>query len=142
VQDSQILLSNLSETGILRLTLNDPKRRNALSEAMLTALGAAFETAGSNPDVRVIILAANGTAFCAGHDLKELTSGRQSDDRGGLFCQDHGDVFWRHAIDRCLPKARDGGVRTMRTSLRFDLNPRPSQQAAAATQREQRHGSA
>jgi hypothetical protein len=35
-----------------------------------------------------------------------------------------------------------GGVRTMRTSLRFDLNPRPSQQAAGATQREQRYGSA
>ena len=85
MQDSQILLSNLSETGILRLTLNDPKRRNALSEAMLTSLGAAFETAGSNPDVRVIILAANGPAFCAGHDLKELTAGRQSDDRGRAY---------------------------------------------------------
>ncbi len=85
MQDSQILLSDLSETGVLRLTLNGPKRRNALSEAMLTALSAAFETAGSSPDVRVIILAANGPAFCAGHDLKELTAGRQAGDRGKAY---------------------------------------------------------
>ena len=46
---SDILLSDLSEAGILRLTLNDVKRRNALSEAMLGALGAAFDAAGKDP---------------------------------------------------------------------------------------------
>ncbi|MDE4276760.1 enoyl-CoA hydratase [Phaeobacter gallaeciensis] len=77
-----ILLKDPSEAGILRLTLNDTRRRNALSEAMLTALGTAFAEAGKNPAVRVIILAANGPAFCAGHDLKEMTTGRAQPDGG------------------------------------------------------------
>ncbi|MCI5110232.1 MAG: enoyl-CoA hydratase [Marivita sp.] len=79
---SDILLRDLDDTGILRLTLNDVGRRNALSEAMLAALGAAFAEAGADPAVRVIVLAANGPAFCAGHDLKEMTAGRTAEDGG------------------------------------------------------------
>lgn len=52
MQASDILLRNLDDGGILRLTLNDPARRNALSEAMLAELGAAFADAGSNPSVQ------------------------------------------------------------------------------------------
>lgn len=81
----QILLHDLSDDGILRLTLNDVKRRNALSEAMLAALGTAFVDAGRNPSVRVIVLAANGPAFCAGHDLKEMTAGRSGPDGGKAY---------------------------------------------------------
>ncbi|MEI4264039.1 enoyl-CoA hydratase [Roseovarius sp. D0-M9] len=81
-----ILLRNLDADGILRLTMNDPARRNALSEAMMTALGTAFAEAGQDREVRVIVLAANGPAFCAGHDLKEMTAGRSGADRGrGYF---------------------------------------------------------
>lgn len=80
-----ILLSDLGDDGILRLTLNDARRRNALSEAMLGALGTAFAEAGRNPSVRVIILAANGPAFCAGHDLKEMTAGRSGPDGGKAY---------------------------------------------------------
>ncbi len=77
--------------GILRLTLNDTARRNALSEAMLKKLADSFADAGANPLVRVIILAANGPAFCAGHDLKEMTAGRAgADRRQSLFRQGHG----------------------------------------------------
>ena len=83
---SGILLSKQDhDNGILRLTLNDVARRNALSEAMLTQLGFAFEKAANNTSVRVIILAANGPAFCAGHDLKELSAGRHSDDKGRQY---------------------------------------------------------
>jgi enoyl-CoA hydratase/carnithine racemase len=82
---SDFLLRELSDEGVLRLTLNDVKRRNALSEAMLVALGTAFEEAGKDPAVRVIILAANGPAFCAGHDLKEMTAGREGDDGGEAY---------------------------------------------------------
>ncbi|MCR9108531.1 enoyl-CoA hydratase [Marivita sp. XM-24bin2] len=82
---SSILLRDLDADGILRLTLNDPARRNALSEAMLTALGEAFADAGADPAVRVIVLAADGPAFCAGHDLKEMTAGRAGDDRGRAY---------------------------------------------------------
>lgn len=79
------LVSDQGANGILRLTLNDPARRNALSEAMLTALGTGFDAASTNPDVRVIILAASGPVFCAGHDLKEMTAGRQHADRGRAY---------------------------------------------------------
>ena len=82
---SDILLRDLSDDGILRLTLNDSKRRNALSEAMLGALGAAFADVGADPSVRVILLAANGPAFCAGHDLKEMTAGRSGPDGGKAY---------------------------------------------------------
>ena len=85
MQDSDILLSNLDADGILRLTLNDARRRNALSEAMLETLGAAFAKAASDPAVRVVVLAANGPAFCAGHDLKELTAGRAAIDGGRAY---------------------------------------------------------
>jgi enoyl-CoA hydratase/carnithine racemase len=82
---SDILLRDLDGDGVLRLTLNDPSRRNALSEAMLTTLSTAFVEAGADPEVRVIILAANGPAFCAGHDLKEMTAGRANPDRGRAY---------------------------------------------------------
>lgn len=80
-----ILLRDLDSDGVLRLTLNDAAKRNALSEAMLTELGAAFDDAGRDPKVRVIVLAANGPAFCAGHDLKEMTAGRTGEDRGRAY---------------------------------------------------------
>jgi enoyl-CoA hydratase/carnithine racemase len=85
MQDGDILLADLDSHGILRLTLNDTRRRNALSEAMLTRLGAAFAAAGTNAAVRVVVLAAHGPAFCAGHDLKELTAGRDAPDKGRAF---------------------------------------------------------
>ena len=84
-RNSNILTLTQGPDGILRLTLNDPNRRNALSEAMLAALGAAFDTASGKSDVRVIILSAAGPVFCAGHDLKEMTAGRQNADRGRAY---------------------------------------------------------
>lgn len=85
MEPGEILLSDLDSKGILRLTLNDARRRNALSEAMLTRLGLALSDAGGNRAVRVVVLAANGPAFCAGHDLKELTAGREAPDGGRAY---------------------------------------------------------
>jgi enoyl-CoA hydratase/carnithine racemase len=85
VERPDILLSDLDASGILRMTLNDTRRRNALSEAMLARLGAAFADAGANAAVRVVVLAANGPAFCAGHDLKELTVGRAVPNGGRAY---------------------------------------------------------
>ncbi|MCQ0091979.1 enoyl-CoA hydratase [Roseovarius sp. M141] len=85
MQNGNILLRDLDDDGILRLTLNDIGRRNALSEAMLAELDAAFADAGSDAAVRVIILAANGPAFCAGHNLKEMTAGRAGPDGGRAY---------------------------------------------------------
>jgi enoyl-CoA hydratase/carnithine racemase len=58
--------------GIVRLTLNRPRARNALSLAMMEALLGALETIRADPAARVVILAGAGPGFCAGHDLKEL----------------------------------------------------------------------
>lgn len=79
---AEILLSERSDPGILRLSMNDARRRNALSEAMLDRLASAFSAAAEDASVRVVILAANGPAFSAGHDLKELTAARAHADRG------------------------------------------------------------
>ncbi|MCU0759662.1 MAG: enoyl-CoA hydratase [Steroidobacteraceae bacterium] len=58
--------------GVCTLTLNNPAARNALSVAMMEALREAVESAGADREVKVIVLAGAGPAFCAGHDLKEL----------------------------------------------------------------------
>lgn len=85
MQSRDMVLRDGDGEGVLRLTLNDPARRNALSEAMLAQLGATIAEAGADASVRVVILAANGPAFCAGHDLKELTAARAAPDRGRAF---------------------------------------------------------
>ena len=58
--------------GIAWLTLNRPKQYNALSSALLDHLHAAFDDIERDPSIRVAVIAANGHAFCAGHDLKEM----------------------------------------------------------------------
>ena len=85
MQSESILLREQTAEGVLRLTLNDTARRNALSEAMLDALGDAITSAAGDQAVRVIILAANGPAFSAGHDLKEMTAGRTGPDGGRAY---------------------------------------------------------
>lgn len=68
--------------GVLILTMARPDRRNCLSEAMLGALQSAIDRAGQDKGVRAVVLAAKGSVFCSGHDLKELT-GRRTDADGG-----------------------------------------------------------
>ena len=80
-----MIVSLRNKSGVLRLTLNVPDRRNALSEEMLAVLGDTFYQAGDDPNVRVIVLAAAGPVFCAGHDLKEMTAGRESADGGRAY---------------------------------------------------------
>jgi enoyl-CoA hydratase/carnithine racemase len=75
------------------LVLNRPQPRNSLSEALLTALSQAFTDIAADKTVRAVVLAANGPAFCAGHDLKELTS-RRSDADGGR-------AYFKHIMTIC-----------------------------------------
>ena len=67
--------------AVLRLTMNRAGARNALSTAMMSALQKAFEAAAED-DSHVIVLAAEGSTFCAGHDLKEMTALRSQPDEG------------------------------------------------------------
>lgn len=79
------LILREARQGVLRLTLNQPQRRNALSEAMMGALRAALDAAARDGETRVIVIGASGPAFCAGHDLKELTAGRAAPDHGRAY---------------------------------------------------------
>lgn len=73
--------------GIATLTLNRPKQRNALSSDMMAALSDALDEMADHADVRVVILAANGPVFCAGHDLKEIRSNDSAEFYQALFSQ-------------------------------------------------------
>jgi len=78
--DAVLLRENDGPVAVL--TLNRPAARNSLSEALLGALAEALTVIAEDNSVRAVVLAASGSAFCAGHDLKELT-GRRSDADGG-----------------------------------------------------------
>jgi enoyl-CoA hydratase/carnithine racemase len=67
-----VVLRSQDARGALTLTLNRPHAFNALSEAMLAALQQEFHAIGEDESARVVVLAAEGKAFCAGHDLKEM----------------------------------------------------------------------
>ncbi len=60
------------DRGVVTLTLNRPAQYNVLSAAMMSALQTEFERIAADPQARVVVLAAAGKAFCAGHDLREM----------------------------------------------------------------------
>src|SRR5579884_2214297 len=68
---TDILLSDLREE-VLYLTLNRPEKRNALSQELLSRLHDKLEEIAADTQVRVVVLAAQGSVFCAGHDLSEM----------------------------------------------------------------------
>ena len=82
---SELILLREDIAGIALLTLNRPAARNSLSEAMLVALGDALTGIANDHNVRAVIIAANGPAFSAGHDLKELNARRADEDRGRAY---------------------------------------------------------
>src|ERR1700751_37698 len=90
--DAPVLLRE-RESGVAILVLNRPDIRNSLSEAMLIALSSALGDIAADNTVRAVVLAANGPAFSAGHDLKELTC-RRSDADGGR-------AYFRHIMTTC-----------------------------------------
>ncbi|MEA2918781.1 MAG: hypothetical protein QOJ15_10862 [Bradyrhizobium sp.] len=67
------------------LTLNRPAARNSLSEGMIAELHAALNDIHDDVAVRAVVIAANGTAYSAGHDMKELTARRADADRGRAY---------------------------------------------------------
>ncbi|MGF6309665.1 enoyl-CoA hydratase/carnithine racemase [Bradyrhizobium sp. i1.8.4] len=71
--------------SIALLTLNRPGARNSLSEGLMREVHAALNDICDDKSIRAVVLAANGPAFCAGHDLKELTARRSDADRGRAY---------------------------------------------------------
>ena len=82
------LITRETHEGIAILTLNRPKQYNALSAAVLEALHGALDRLEGDRSIRVLVIAANGNAFCAGHDLKEMMA---ADD----------EAFVRRLFQRC-----------------------------------------
>lgn len=85
---AESVLLRQDEGGITTLTLNRPGQYNALSEEMLTQLQATLDAIAKNSATRVVVLAGAGTAFCAGHDLKQM---RANPDR----------VYYRKLFQQC-----------------------------------------
>ncbi len=86
--DSLALVLNTRDArGVVTLTLNRPQAFNALSEAMLEALQAELDAIERDDTVRVVVLAAAGKAFCAGHDLKEMRADPSLDYYQTLFAR-------------------------------------------------------
>lgn len=69
-----IFLHTRDDRGVHRLTLNHPKAFNVLSEAMMAAFQRSLDEVADDAAARVVVIAAKGRAFCAGHDLKEMRS--------------------------------------------------------------------
>src|SRR3982075_3283019 len=83
-RQSPVLLRETLGT-IAVLTLNRPAARNSLSEGLIAELHAALSEIHDDANVRAVVIAANGPAFCAGHDMKELTARRSDADRGRAY---------------------------------------------------------
>jgi enoyl-CoA hydratase/carnithine racemase len=81
------LLLRSDSGGIATLTLNRPKQYNALSEELLTELQSALEAIEKDAAVRVVVIAGNGSAFCAGHDLKQMRATPRKNYYDKLFAQ-------------------------------------------------------
>jgi enoyl-CoA hydratase/carnithine racemase len=84
IQSSSPLLRETID-GIAVLTLDSPKSRNALSEAMIASLQAQLDTIREDNTIRAVVIAAKGPAFSSGHDLKELTARRADADNGRAY---------------------------------------------------------
>jgi enoyl-CoA hydratase/carnithine racemase len=82
---SSLILLREERGNIAVLTLNRPQARNSLSEALLEALSDALSAIAHDRTVRAVVIAANGPAFSAGHDLKELNAHRSDEDRGRAY---------------------------------------------------------
>jgi len=85
--EEAVVLRSQDTRGVVTLTLNRPQAFNALSEAMLAGLQREFDTIADDESVRVVVLAANGKAFCAGHDLKEMRAAPSLNYYQQLFAQ-------------------------------------------------------
>ena len=84
---TDLLLTARDARGVVTLTLNDPTRFNALGSEMLAALQQALDAVARDESARVVVLAAAGKAFCAGHNLKDMAANPELAYYQQLFAQ-------------------------------------------------------
>jgi enoyl-CoA hydratase/carnithine racemase len=70
--DDPLVLRQQDARGVIMLTLNRPQAFNALSEGLLSALQTELDLIANDTSARLVVIAASGKAFCAGHDLREM----------------------------------------------------------------------
>jgi len=92
-ENLNILIKEKSDKGVLRLTMNNSDQKNPLSENMMSMLTEEIKEASLDQSIRVIVLAATGNVFSSGHDLKEITAARES--------EDNGEVYFKSLFDYC-----------------------------------------
>jgi enoyl-CoA hydratase/carnithine racemase len=85
---AETLLRREDDAGVTLLVMDRAKSRNALSDAMIAAMNETLGLIAQDRRVRAVVLAAEGPAFCAGHDLKEVTAHRADADRGRAYFVD------------------------------------------------------
>src|SRR5438876_9390065 len=86
-KEEPLILRTQDARGVVTLTLNRPQAFNALSEAMLAQLQHALGAIATDESARVVIITAEGKAFCAGHDLKEMRADPSMEYYERLFTQ-------------------------------------------------------
>ena len=87
------ILERRDSNAVAYLIMNAPERLNALSDEMLSALQSTFDGLHNDRSVRAVVISGAGKAFCAGHDLKQMTAARQAEDGGASAFKD--------LFDRC-----------------------------------------
>ena len=82
------ILERNDKNSVAYILLNSPDTLNSLSDEMLSALTKEFEKLKNDPKIRAVVLEGAGKAFCAGHNLKEMTKGRKAEDGGKAYFLD------------------------------------------------------
>ncbi|MGY3436563.1 MULTISPECIES: enoyl-CoA hydratase [unclassified Marinovum] len=88
------ILERYDTGAVAHLKMNAPERLNALSDEMLAAFQAQIDALREDHTIRAVVISGTGKAFCAGHDLKQMTAGRQASDGGRAY---FADLFGRCA---------------------------------------------
>ena len=88
-----ILKIEKTQESIVRLTLNDEKTGNSLSDKMINTLSSIIKEISADKSIKVIIIASTGKIFCSGHNLKEITTARES--------SDHGENYFKNLFQSC-----------------------------------------
>ena len=82
------ILERNDKNSVAYILLNSPDTLNSLSDEMLAALTKEFENLKNDPKIRAVVLEGAGKAFCAGHNLKQMTKGRKAEDGGKAYFLD------------------------------------------------------
>ena len=108
------ILERDDKNSVAYILLNSPETLNSLSDEMLAALTYEFEKLKNDPQIRAVVLSGAGKAFCAGHNLKEMTKGRKAEDGGKSYFL---DLFKRCAktlVGTCAKRCENKSDKTQR----------------------------